>query len=506
MTTKFSIRSVSASGLGSIIARVQRPEIGLDLKLSTKLSANKKRFELAKTNEVVRDNYKKADKALWDKLDDIKAALENYCIRLDASSLATDIKRKEVSDKARELINNIVYREAIEAEAEKAAEEARKVEEAHKAEEAKKAQAAAEARKNDFMDYYRAFVDSCKKVAGYHRGHIKTLNKEDKIYSIGKDKGKLISERTAMNYSQGYNWLLEYQQVKLNGQGISFDDIDQAFFDDYQAYMEERELKAGQYKGERGCKHNTVAMRLAELKSLLKRAARDKKPVRQDLDKIEIANDVEVDSIALTRPELDAIMAVDLSDLPACYEQARDIFMVGVWTAQRVSDYNDIKPEDILQRKHWVVVEENGEKVAREKIINYITIRQKKTGVRVTIPVNTQLKAILDKYSNNLPRLWPQHINDYMKVICRKAGLTQKELIVTRRGGKEIEQYVERCELVHTHTARKTAATLMYNEGASINDIMTATGHKNLDTLKKYIKATGEDVACRLADNCAFFR
>lgn len=54
----------------------------------------------------------------------------------------------------------------------------------------------------------------------------------------------------------------------------------------------------------------------------------------------------EVDSIYLTKEDLDAIMAVDLSGYPNGYEQARDIFMIGVWTAQRVSDYNYIKKED----------------------------------------------------------------------------------------------------------------------------------------------------------------
>ena len=44
--------------------------------------------------------------------------------------------------------------------------------------------------------------------------------------------------------------------------------------------------------------------------------------------------------------ELKTIMAVDLSGYPNGYEQARDIFMIGVWTAQRVSDYNYIKKED----------------------------------------------------------------------------------------------------------------------------------------------------------------
>ena len=49
-------------------------------------------------------------------------------------------------------------------------------------------------------------------------------------------------------------------------------------------------------------------------------------------------------------------------------ELARDIFLVGVWTAQRVSDYNNLKPENIK------VVDNNGTPMT------YISIHQQKTG------------------------------------------------------------------------------------------------------------------------------
>ena len=43
------------------------------------------------------------------------------------------------------------------------------------------------------------------------------------------------------------------------------------------------------------------------------------------------------------------MLKVDLSDKPKGYEEARDLFMVGVLTAQRISDYNNIQPGDILK-------------------------------------------------------------------------------------------------------------------------------------------------------------
>lgn len=461
MATTFFIRTNAESGRAALIARIQRPEIRLDIKLSTGLTIDIEKWRKAQTSKTANKNLRIAEKTTFDKLEEIQR-------RLDIAS-ANGL----TSDDARQIIREIVMREALEAQA---------------AADALKANAA---QSNNFIEFYSAFVDKAK--AG-------------KAKSIGKGKGGTISQRTAINYAQGLTWIKEYQTARLAGRGISFKDIDQAFFDDYQSWMEERELQAGKYKGEKGCKHNTISMRLAELKSVLKRAARDGQPVREDFTSIEIADDIDIDSIALTRPELDAIMAVDLSKMPVCYDQARDLFMVGVWTAQRVSDYNNIKPEDIKTEKVWAVVEEDGKKVARECEVTYISIRQKKTGTVVSIPVNSPLKAILEKYDRKLPFLWPQKINDYIKEVCKMAGLTQKELIVTHRGGKEIREYIERYKLTHSHTARKTGATLMYNAGVDLYDIMKITGHTNLDTLKKYIKATGGEVALRIAAKHEYFR
>lgn len=44
-------------------------------------------------------------------------------------------------------------------------------------------------------------------------------------------------------------------------------------------------------------------------------------------------------------------------------------------------------------------------------------------------------------------------------------------------------------ELIHSHTARRTGATLMCLSGMDIYDIMKITGHTSPTMLKKYIKA-----------------
>lgn len=445
MATSFILKASKETGFAPLFVRVQRPKAGVNILLSSHIEVDIARWRDASTNATKLKNYRNSERELWNMLDQIRDTL-------DAAS-----DNGLTSKQAKALIDRIRYgKELAELEA---AEEARK-----KAEE-----------ENSFMEYYRSFVESAK--AGKER-------------KIGKGRGSALSGRTIINYAQGLSWLEEYQKNKLQGKGIGFQDITQAFFNDYQLYLEGRTLLRGRFKGASGCSHNTVSMRLAELKSVLKRAEKAGMPVRSDYGSIEIIEDEPVDSIALTKDELSALRTVDLSKLPECYTHARDLFLLGVALAQRVSDYNGNKPGEGIQPED-VKTDADG--------IMYVDIRQRKTKARVQIPANAEAREILAKYGNRLPFVWPQKLNDYIKTVAKMAGITKKERITTHRGGKESEAYIERFKLVSSHTARRTGATLMYLEGIDLYDIMKVTGHTNLDSLKKYVRATGAGIVHRIA-------
>lgn len=222
---------------------------------------------------------------------------------------------------------------------------------------------------------------------------------------------------------------------------------------------------------------------------------------------------MDIDSIYLTREDLDKIMAADLSKFGIGHEQARDIFLVGVWTAQRVSDYNNIKKEDFDVLTKNVMREEDdpdhpSEKKAwiEKQEITFLSIRQQKTGARVSIPCNSALKAILEKYNYQLPNLEDQVINRYIKEIAQVAGVTEKVEIETTKGGTPKKEMVEKYKLIHSRTARRTGATLMYLAGVDLYDIMKVTGHTSPAMLKKYIKVDNLKVVEKLTDKYDYFR
>ena len=197
----------------------------------------------------------------------------------------------------------------------------------------------------------------------------------------------------------------------------------------------------------------------------------------------------DVDTVYLTREELISLVQADISHLSKNHEIARDIFMVGVYTAQRVSDYNSIGAENIIWNEDRSII---------------INLRQKKTGVWVTIPAREELKQILQKYDYRLPRINDKMINICIKEVAKVAGIDTPVTIETTSGGVSVLATHPKYELIQTHTARRTAATLMYLAGMDAFNICAVTGHSSIAMLKKYIKADKIERAKALSSDAAF--
>lgn len=72
------------------------------------------------------------------------------------------------------------------------------------------------------------------------------------------------------------------------------------------------------------------------------------------------------------------------------------------------------------------------------------------------------------------------------------AGLKVKERL-------ESDPNLELWECISSHTARRSFATNLYNEGFPILDIMAITGHKTQKAFLGYIKFTDDDSAKKLS-------
>lgn len=315
------------------------------------------------------------------------------------------------------------------------------------------------------------------------------------------EKGTVYSPGTISSISQAVTRLDGFQKVA--GREYDFGDINMDFYMNFIAYLNKQ-----------GKALNTIGKTVNWLKTLMSMAETEGYHNNQTYkDKRFKGARVEVDSIYLTKEDLDKIRAVDLSKKSYGFDLARDIFLIGVWTAQRVSDYNNIKREDIKTHKVHKVIEVDDPENPGEKIpqietreITVLDFVQKKTGAKVSVPCSSELKRILEKYDYNIPHLSDQNVNDNMKDIAEEAGLTELVRIDSIKGGKKVTEMKRKCDLVHTHTARRTGATLMYLSGMDIYDIMKITGHSTVQNLKKYIKADELEVLEKLVDKYDYFK
>lgn len=193
-----------------------------------------------------------------------------------------------------------------------------------------------------------------------------------------------------------------------------------------------------------------------------------------------------IQNICLTQEELDQLAMLDLRNKPG-WDKARDLFLIGCYTGLRFSDIKRLTINHVQGKE--------------------IVMPAQKTQQEVRIPINTPAKNILVKNGGKTPKLPDQKVNEYIKEIAKLAEInTQIERSETKGGIQQIEQY-RKYELIATHTARRTFATLLYSHPTNPMkplDIMKLTGHKSLTVFQKYICTGTDEQTKRILDNPYF--
>ena len=173
--------------------------------------------------------------------------------------------------------------------------------------------------------------------------------------------------------------------------------------------------------------------------------------------------------------EVKRMYAFDLSENKRL-ERVRDVFTLGCLTGMRYSDYKRIKRENIVK-----------------EVIRMREVKDKSKTLE--IPLSSWAKEILEKYNYNLPVISEQKFREYIKETARLVGFTEQVIEASRIGNIIKEENKRRCDLISTHTARRTFITIMKNKGVPDKVIMKITGHKYLSSFHRYYKPNEEDVS-----------
>jgi integrase len=286
--------------------------------------------------------------------------------------------------------------------------------------------------------------------------------------------GKRLAGRTIKNYRTGYNGLKEYE-IYAN-EPVIFESLTKKFWQEYTHYL----TMVKKYKV------NTVGSYQKYLIVFLRECKKSKLWNDTDgvLEGAKVLSENPVD-IYLTKTEIAKLEDIDLSD-NLRLDKVRDLFLIGLNTGFRISDWLQVKPENIK---------------FTDKNNGYIEITQTKTKTLATTPLRPIVSQILTKYNNQLPEISEQKINQYLKELCKMAGITQRVKITsTIEGGQQIE-FFEKWEQVSTHTSRRSFATNCYRDRIPPALIMKATGHTTEKNFRKYLKLDNAEFMDMLAEH-----
>lgn len=287
---------------------------------------------------------------------------------------------------------------------------------------------------------------------------------------INPKTGKKIAFRTIQKYNTTLKQISVYEEKKKVKFKIS--DVNLNFHKEFTTYL----------KLELNYSNTMIEKIISQLKSFIKGAKEKGFEYSTDIEsrKFTFSRDETIETY-LNEKEIDTIYNLDFSDNERL-NNVKDIFIIGLRTGLRISDLKRIN------QFHF----------SKNTIIISAT---EKTGATVEIPLHKQVKEILKKRNNKLPKIISeQKFNDYIKEICQIAGFTQKILGYKRnpKTNRKERGYFEKYKLVSSHICRRSFATNLYGK-LDDRSIMAITSHKSILQFHKYIKLSNEQYVNKLA-------
>lgn len=286
---------------------------------------------------------------------------------------------------------------------------------------------------------------------------------------IIKGTNKPVSSSTITKYKSTQKKLEAFEEHFKTK--IKFTDIDLTFHKSFLKFLSTIQ-KIG---------NNTLGKYISTIKAFAREALLQGLPVHKEINHPNFFVPTEkTEDIYLNDIEINQIYKHNFKN-DERLENARDLFIIGLRTGLRVSDFLRLKQANIV----------NG----------FIEIETQKTGQEVVIPMHSQVKEILKKRNGFPSKLSDQKFNLYIKEVSELSGL--KELI----NGSKVNPETNRKEkgtffkhqLVTSHICRRSFASNLYGELPNMV-IMGITGHKTETQFLKYIKITPKENANKLKE------
>ena len=274
--------------------------------------------------------------------------------------------------------------------------------------------------------------------------------------------GLPYSSETLKTYRLCYNKLSDFQ--KHSNYTIDFDSINLTFHKKFLQYLEKKGSKPN-YQGKLIKMLRTFMNEAIEQGFTNNKSHQNRRFYAPNEETIQVYLDIE---------ELNEIREITLTE--ERLQNARDLFLVGCYTGLRFSDV-------VRLNKESFTLDKDGNEIIR--------VHQKKTKKDISIPVLPELKSLLVRRKNELPRgISNQKLNGYIKEICQRIDCLNKQVIISKETKPK-----QKWEMISSHTARRSFATNAVVKGFSTQLIMNITGHTTETAFYRYIKTSPNENA-----------
>jgi len=276
-----------------------------------------------------------------------------------------------------------------------------------------------------------------------------------------KDGSMGLKKNTVKGYKDFREVLAKYEEY-IDSK-IKINEFGKEEFDGFVKWLSEDKNYA---KGE-------IGRKIKRLKGLLKYGAGKGLKLGISLEAIDKEYSYKTKKYINVISEDEFFKILNLKGLPPYLENVRRWLLIGLNIGQRISDLQKIIKQDIRYDSDGIAL---------------IDVVQVKGEEPVTIPVI--LNPLVDILKHKFPYpISDQKFNDYMKEVCKRAGIDQivkgyKMNPTTMR--KELVE-APKYELLASHDMRRSFATYHFDKGVSVNLIMKITGHKRESTFYEYI-------------------
>ena len=266
------------------------------------------------------------------------------------------------------------------------------------------------------------------------------------------EKGTRFESGTITGIKSKFKLFVEFDKT------LTFSKINIFFYKKFVNWLTEKDMMP-----------NSIGTVIKVLKTVLNLAVADGYEVDPIFHKFKVHKEIGTSGIALTEIELQKFREVELDGY---LDNARNVFLLGCETGLRFGDYSVLNDKATKGRDLHVI--------------------QKKTKAKVIIPINAEIMRLL---SLNLRVISNQKLNEYIKEVAKLVFKDETVLIGKVKGGEHKQGNILKKDLISSHVARRTFATLAYKKGIPSLAIMAITGHKTEKSFLTYIKVSQQEQA-----------